>query len=81
AILKPPKLVYHELPAVIRDAVAARAKRRPYRLPGPYELRIRFLSTDQLDGRWLDGAGAERIDGLTAVYRDDDLMRLLARAL
>ncbi|MCY0869448.1 MAG: M55 family metallopeptidase [Firmicutes bacterium] len=78
-----------QAPATVRkgygDAVAAAlascGRRPPMRVPGPYELRIRFMSTELADARRFDGIRDERIDGLTAVYRDEDLVALLGRAL
>ena len=47
----------------------------------PHELRLTFASSRMADGRYYDGESSIRVDGTTALYRDADLLRLLARAL
>jgi len=81
AVLKAPKRIYEEMPDTVRQALANRGDVKPMSPPpSPYELRIRFMSTDQADSRSYDGVSAIRADGWTAVYRDDDLIRLLDKA-
>jgi D-amino peptidase len=81
ALMKAPKRVHAEIKQAIAQALSARSKARPYTLPGPYELTLRFLSTDLADGRYCDGRETIRVDGLTVVYKDTDLVRLFSRAL
>lgn len=82
ALLKAPKRVYAEIPAAVERALAARATAKPLELqPGAvHELKIRFLSTDQADARVYDDSSRIRLDGLTALYRHTDLVRLLDMA-
>lgn len=81
AIIKPPSRSHSELKDAVKKAVQHTAFCKPYSLPGPYELKIRFLHTDQADARRYDNVHAQRLDGLTAVYRSDNLIDLLAAAL
>ncbi|MFD0712268.1 M55 family metallopeptidase [Paenibacillus sp. GCM10027626] len=80
ALLKPPQRVRSELQEAVRRAVGNAKSVKPLQLAGPYELTIRFLHTEQADARRYDGTQAERLDGLTAVYRADDLTELLSIA-
>ncbi|ALS28247.1 D-aminopeptidase [Paenibacillus sp. 32O-W] len=80
ALLKAPQLVRAELKEAVAAAVRQPVKPAPLRLPGPYELTIRFLHTEQADARRFDGERAVRTDGVTGVYRGDDLIELLAMA-
>lgn len=81
ALLDPPARVYARLPEIVAQALTRAANQPPYRMPAPYVLTMRYAGTEHLDGRYFDGEQAERIDGTTVCYRDDDLLRLLARAL
>lgn len=80
-VIKAPKAVYAEYPQVIRRALAACGKCAPYSLPSPYELTIRYASTDLVDALHLDGRRDHRVDGQTVVYTDTDLERLLNRVV
>ncbi|MFD1177850.1 M55 family metallopeptidase [Paenibacillus puldeungensis] len=80
ALLKAPARVKEEMRLAVAAAVRDRGGRRPVVPDGPYELEIRFLHTDQADRRRYDGSTAWRKDGLTAVYRSDDFLRLLSEA-
>lgn len=80
AIIKPPLRSRLELKDAVKKAVQLTAFCNPYSLPGPYELIMRFLHTEQADARRYDNVNAQRMDGLTAVYRSDDLIDLLAAA-
>jgi D-amino peptidase len=81
ALIQAPSTVRDGYGSVVAAALASCGKREAKRVPGPYELCIRFMSTDMVDARRLDGVRDERLDGLTAVYRDPDLLTLLGRAL
>lgn len=81
ALLKPPQKVRLEMNEVISQAIRNRGQCKPHVLEGPYELTVRYLSTDLADARYCDGISANRLDGLTIQVKDDDLVRLLARAL
>lgn len=80
ALLKPPSRVREEIKAAVKEAVGRRADSQPLVLPGPYELVMRFLHTEQADARRYDGIVSERPDGLTAVYRHESLTDLLSIA-
>jgi D-amino peptidase len=75
-ILKPPARSRGELKDAVRMSLINLAGRKPFVLPGPYELTIRFLHTDQADA-----VCSRRIDGLTVSYWSDDLRDLLAMAM
>ncbi|WP_010282945.1 M55 family metallopeptidase [Bacillus timonensis] len=81
ALIKPPKLVYRELKESIKESIATRTNVMPTTLDAPYELVMKFLSTDQLDQRYFDGTRSKRIDGLTASYSSDDIIEVLSIAL
>ncbi|MGI2296482.1 M55 family metallopeptidase [Paenibacillus sp. GXUN7292] len=80
AIIKPPLRSRLELKDAVKQAVQHTAFCKPYSLPGPYELMMRFLHTEQADARRYDNVNAQRMDGLTAVYRSENLIDLLAAA-
>jgi D-amino peptidase len=82
ALLKAPKRVYEEIPGAVKSVLASRARAKPLKTPAPpYELKIRFLNTDQADALSYDGVRRIRLDGWTALYRDEDLVRLLESAM
>ncbi|MEF3302257.1 M55 family metallopeptidase [Paenibacillus sp. GYB003] len=81
ALLKAPQQVRQEMREAVRAALAGRGGCKPRVIPGPYELEIRYTSTDMADGKYCDGVRSERLDGQSVLHRDDDLVRLLARAL
>lgn len=80
-LLLPPKRVYRELPAVIKESLEREVL--PFSpIAPPYEMVVRFNSTDQVDPLFFDGKTSERLDGLTVRYREDhDLIRLLSHIL
>jgi hypothetical protein len=39
------------------------------------------MSTDMADRKYCDGNKTVRLDGQSVLYRDDDFVRLLSRAL
>lgn len=80
ALLKAPARVRKELQTAVAESIRNRGRRKPWTVPGPYELEIRFLHTEQADVRRFDGSASIRKDGLTAVYRSDDLVSVLAEA-
>ncbi|MEH7382297.1 M55 family metallopeptidase [Bacillus sp. JJ1533] len=81
ALIKPPKLVYRELKEEIKESIDNRKNVLPVNIDGPYELVMKFLSTDQLDHRYFDGVRSKRIDGLTASYTSDNILEILSLAL
>ncbi len=80
-LIKSPQLVHKELKEVIKKSLDNKVNVLPKQIQGPYNLAIRFVSTDQADSRYYDGIQAKRINGLTAVYYGDNLIDLLSRAL
>jgi D-amino peptidase len=81
ALIKPPKLVHKELKELIKESINNRENVMPVKLDGPYELLIKFLSTDQVDQRYFDGTRSKRINGLTAAYSSDNFLEILSLAL
>lgn len=79
-VLRAPEAVYEEYRAAVGRAVHAVPTLRPFHLPGPYELVIRYTSTDLVDGKYVDGIRDRRLDGVTVCYTDTHLMSLFARA-
>ncbi|RFB19281.1 aminopeptidase [Bacillus sp. HNG] len=80
ALVKPPKLVYRELKEMIKESIDHRENVLPVTLDGPYELVMKFFSTDQVDQRYFDGMRCKRIDGLTAAYSCDNILEVLSLA-
>ncbi len=80
-LLLAPRAVYAAYPEQLELAWQRRAHVAPLRLAGPYQLEIRYTATDLLDGRVFEDPRDRRLDGVTALYSDDDLARLLQRAL
>lgn len=81
ALLKAPSKVQEELKEAVKLALANRSRCRPLTLKGPYEMLVEMASTDLADKRYTDGQQSIRIDGHSMLYKDDDLVRLLSRAL
>lgn len=81
ALIKPPKLVHKEIKELIKESINNRENVLPVKLEGPYEVVIKFLSTDQVDHRYFDGTRSIRINGLTAAYSSDDFIEVLSLAL
>lgn len=79
-LIKPPKLVHEELKGIIKKSLENRVNISPYHIQGPYELTIKFISTDQADSRYFDGFHAKRVDGLTAAYYGSNLIDVISRA-
>ncbi len=80
-LIRSPKSVYAEYPTIIERAVQNKAKCAPFQMNGPFELAIRYTSTDLLDGRYFDGVKDKRIDGQSVVYSDASLLELLNRVM
>lgn len=80
-LMKAPKRVYEELPRKVAEAITKIDDCKPYKCEGPYTLHIKFLTTDAADQRFYDGKKSIRLNGLEAIYKDDDLERLFAKAL
>lgn len=64
-----------------REAVGVAKDLKPFRVEGPCEIRLRYASTDLVDGIRLDGERVERVDGQTVVFRGSDVLEALGRAL
>ena len=80
-LLRAPRAVCAAYPEQLELAWRRRAKIAPLRLEGPYQLEIRYTATDQLDGLAFDDPRDRRLDGVTVLYSDDNLLRLFQRAL
>ncbi len=63
-----------------RRATEKIGKIRPFTLPGPYEVRLKLVGTDLVDGRYFDGKRVTRLDGQTILFRGDDLEEVLSIA-
>ncbi|PYI57228.1 M55 family metallopeptidase [Paenibacillus flagellatus] len=81
ALMKAPQQVRAEIREAVKEAVAGRKRCKPHVIPGPYEMLVRYMSTDIADFKYCDGDRSVRVDGLSVLYRDDDFTRLLVRAL
>ncbi|GIP36154.1 M55 family metallopeptidase [Paenibacillus sp. J2TS4] len=81
ALIKPPQRVHSEIKKAVQQAVEERGICRPLAIPGPYELLLEMNSTDLADSRYTDGETSIRLDGLRILYKDDDYVRLLGRAM
>ena len=80
-LIKPPKKVNSEIKLSIAEAIDNRTKYKPYKIEGPYEIMIRFLTTDQADSRYYDGVNNIRLNGLETLFKGDDLLQLLNRVM
>ncbi|WP_217593293.1 M55 family metallopeptidase [Cohnella sp. GbtcB17] len=78
-LLKAPRRVLAEIGESVKEAVGRRSECKPYAIPGPYEMRIEYTSTNLADARELESDGVRRAGGRALALRDDDLLRLLAR--
>jgi D-amino peptidase len=81
ALMKPPRRVNIEIREAVKQAVLNPEPCSPFTLPGPYELKVHYLSTDLADSIPQDGSHQTRLDGLTVQYQDTELVRLFTRAL
>lgn len=52
---------------------------KPFKIDPPYEVKLKYASSAQLDGIHFDGKRRERLDGQTIVYRTNDLVEALTR--
>jgi D-amino peptidase len=78
-LLKAPKRVYEEIGESIKEAVRRRNECKPYSIPGPYEMKIGYTSTNLADIQDYNNRDTFRLDGRTKLLKDDDILRLLAR--
>lgn len=53
---------------------------RPLTAAPPYEVRLKLVGTDLVDGRYFDGKRIARLDGQTILFRSDDLREVLSLA-
>ncbi len=81
ALVKSPKTVRREIQQSIEEAVFKKGQCIAYKKSGPFELKMSFASTDLADARNYDGITSFRLDGISAMYRDNDLVRLLAKSM
>ena len=81
ALLKPPSLVNTEIREAVRQALINQARCTPHTNPGPYELKVRYMSTDLADSIPTDGIHQIRLDGSTILYKDTNLVGLFSKAL
>lgn len=80
-IMLPPKRVYKELAEVVKRAIDNSKKCSPFYLNPPYEMVVRYMSTEQVDRLFCDNKRVIRIDGVTVKYKEEDLMQLLSHVL
>lgn len=80
-LIKPPALVHQELKVATKNSLKNSVNVKPNTIQGPYELTLRFMSTDQADNRHYDGVHSKRIDGLTVSYFGSDLLKVLSMAI
>jgi len=52
---------------------------KPYRVPPPIAVRLRYSGAELLDNRCFDGTRTVKIDGRTVEYRGDNLLEVLSR--
>lgn len=76
ALMKPPRQVRQELKEAIQQALSDMSNYKPYAKPGPFEMKVTYMSTDLADRRYCDGVHSERVDGRTVIYRADDFLTL-----
>ncbi|PTQ57380.1 MAG: D-aminopeptidase dipeptide-binding protein DppA [Candidatus Carbobacillus altaicus] len=86
ALIEAPEAVYERYRIILKEIVQhIKTSSRPafpvYELSPPYTLTIRFFTTEQADARRGSDGLCERVDAFTVSYTDDDLLRLLGRAL
>lgn len=60
-------------------ALAMVERVKPFKMAPPYEVRLQYASSAQLDGILFDGKRRERVDGQTIVFRTNDLVEALTR--
>lgn len=82
-LLRAPRFVYAAYPEQVKQALHNNKTVAPLgkAFVPPYRLEIRYMGTELLDGQRFDNEQDVRVDGVTAVYTDDNLMRLLNRVL
>lgn len=76
ALMKSPRKVRTEIKDAIQQAIQNREKCQPYGKPGPYEMKVTYMSTDLAERKYCDGVRRERVDGRTVIYRADDFLGL-----
>jgi len=69
------KLIYERAAA----ALFKTRKIKPFTIPPPYEVKLKYASSSSLDGILFDGKRRERLDGQTIVFRTNDLVEALTR--
>lgn len=77
--LKAPKRVHAEIGGFVKEAVSRRENCRPYRLSGPYEMKVMYMNTSLTDGLYYNDQDAVRLDGRTKLIKDTDLLQLFSR--
>lgn len=81
ALIKPPRRVNVEIKAAVAEAIARKELCKPNKKLSPYELIVHFVSSDLADARYCDGIETIRLDGLSILYKDTNLIRLCLKAL
>lgn len=81
ALLDAPRRVHAVARTAVATALQGVGRIKPYRISSPYALTMHYAGTEHLDARYFGGEDAVRVDGTTVLYRDDDFLRLVARAL
>ncbi|SMF91908.1 D-amino peptidase [Paenibacillus uliginis N3/975] len=81
ALMKSPRKVNMEIKEAVKQALFNQAQCLPYSSTGPYELKVQYMSTDLADAVQTDGIHQVRLDGLTIVYKDTNLVSLFSKAL
>ena len=81
ALVKAPAVVHAGVAQAVGEALAYTQTAQIYQVSGPYELRLTLASSLMADARYYDGETSIRLDGVTVLYRDANLINLLARAL
>lgn len=78
ALMKPPQQVLQEIPKAVAESLH-KSFPKPFQVPGPYELQVRYISTELADRKAADGVSSTRIDGYTLSYQEEDFTRLMLK--
>ena len=81
ALMKPPRKVNVEIKEAVKQALFDQDQCTPYIIPGPYELKVQYMSTDLADRIPINGMDQIRLDGLTFLFKDTNLVSLFSKAL
>lgn len=81
ALMKAPQQVRQELREAVQKAILQRDRCKPYVIEGPYELVVRYASTDIAERKGGDGDRSVKLNGYEVLFQDDDLIRVLGRGM